>query len=202
VLQGGVGGQDGVVWLNNGSGHLRGGVDGELQLGLLAIVDRQAFHKQGSEARAGAATERVEDKESLETGALVSQLADAVQDQVDDFLADGVVATGVVVGGVLLASDQLLGVEQLTVCSGADLIDHGGLQIDEDGTGNVLAGAGLAKEGVEGIITTADGLVRGHLTVGLDAVLQAVQLPAGITDLDTGLSDVDRDALTLEKIVL
>jgi hypothetical protein len=31
---------------------------------------------------------------------------------------------------------------------------------------------------------------------GLDAVLQAVQLPAGIAHLDTGLADVDGDDLT------
>ena len=30
-----------------------------------------------------------------------------------------------------------------------------------------------------------------HLAIGLDAVLQAVELPAGISDLDTGLADVD-----------
>jgi hypothetical protein len=35
-----------------------------------------------------------------------------------------------------------------------------------------------------------------HLAIGLDAVLQAVQLPAGVTDLDTGLADVDADNLT------
>ena len=29
----------------------------------------------------------------------------------------------------------------------------------------------------------------------LNAVLKAVQLPAGISDLDTGLTDVNRDAL-------
>ena len=40
---------------------------------------------------------------TLETGALVGELADAVQDEVDNFLADGVVATSVVVGGVFLA---------------------------------------------------------------------------------------------------
>ena len=43
--------------------------------------------------------------------------------------------TGEVVGGILLTGDQLLGVEQLTVGTGADLIDHGGLQIDEHGAG-------------------------------------------------------------------
>jgi hypothetical protein len=35
----------------------------------------------------------------------------------------------------------------------------------------VLASAGLAEEGVERVVATADGLVRGHLTVGLDTVL-------------------------------
>uniref|UniRef100_A0A8C3HGZ2 Tubulin alpha chain n=1 Tax=Chrysemys picta bellii TaxID=8478 RepID=A0A8C3HGZ2_CHRPI len=39
VLQGGVGGQDGVVGLHHCGGDLRRGVDGELQLGLLAIVN-------------------------------------------------------------------------------------------------------------------------------------------------------------------
>jgi hypothetical protein len=78
------------------------------------------------------------------------------------------------------------------------LTDDSGLQIDEDGTGNVLASAGLAEEGVEGVVTTADGLVGGHLAIRLDAVLQAVQFPAGIADLDTSLADVDGDALTLK----
>merc|ERR1719454_737454 len=188
--------RDGVVWLDDGGGDLGSGVDGEFELGLLAVVDGEPLHEQGGESGAGATAEAVEDEESLETGTLVSQLPDPVQDEVDDFLADGVVTTGVVVGGVLLAGDELLGVEQLAVGAGADLIDYGGLQIDKDGTWHVLAGAGLAEEGVEGVITTTDGLVAGHLTVGLDAVLETVQLPAGITDLDSGLTDVDGDTLT------
>jgi hypothetical protein len=32
---------------------------------------------------------------------------------------------------------------------------------------------------------------RTHLAIWLDAVLQAVELPAGITNLDTSLADVD-----------
>ena len=64
----------------------------------------------------------MEDEKALQTGALVSQLADAVKHQVNDLLADGVVTTGVVVGCILLASDELLGVEQLTVCASAHLI--------------------------------------------------------------------------------
>ena len=42
-----------------------------------------------------------------------------------------------------------------------------------------------------------DHLVRGHLAVRLDAMLEAVKLPAGVTNLATSLSDVDGDALTL-----
>ena len=77
------------------------------------------------------------------------------------------------------------------------LTDNSGLQVDEHGTGHVLASAGLTEEGVEGVITASDGLVRGHLAIRLDAVLQAVQFPAGITDLDTGLANMDGDAFTL-----
>ena len=67
VLQGGVRGQDGVVRLDHGRGHLWRRVDGELQLGLLAVVDAEPLHQQRGEAGAGAAAERVEDEETLQT---------------------------------------------------------------------------------------------------------------------------------------
>lgn len=95
--------------------HLWGGVDGELQFALFAIVDGQSLHEEGGEAGPGAAAEGVEDEEALEAGALVSQLPDTVQHQVDDLLANSVVSPGVVVSSVLLACDQLLWVEQLAV---------------------------------------------------------------------------------------
>ena len=61
----------------------------------------------------------------------------------------------------------------------------------------MFAGPRLGEEGVETVVAPSDGLVRGHLAVRLDPVLQAVQLPAGIADLAAGLADVDRDALAL-----
>ena len=64
----------------------------------------------------------MEDEESLETSAHVSKLPDSVKDKINNLLANGVVAPGVVVGGVLLASDQLFRVEQLSVSSGPNLI--------------------------------------------------------------------------------
>ena len=85
----------------------------------------------------------MEDEESLEPGAVVCQLPDPVQDQVHDLLADGVVAPGIVVGGVLLPIDELLGVEETAVGSHSGLVDDGGLQVDKDGPGDVLASSGL-----------------------------------------------------------
>ena len=77
------------------------------------------------------------------------------------------------------------------------LTDDSGLQVHKDGSGDVFAGSSLAEEGVEGVVSSSDGLVTRHLTVRLDAVLQAVELPAGIAHLDSGLADMHRDTLTL-----
>ena len=64
----------------------------------------------------------MEDQESLETSALIGKLADPVEDQVDNLLSDGVVSTSIVVGSILLASDELLRVEELAVGTSANLI--------------------------------------------------------------------------------
>ena len=81
---------------------LRGGVDAEVELGLLAVVSREALEKEGAEARARATTNGVEDEEALEAGAVVRDAAQAVQHRVDDLFADCVVATSVVVRGIFL----------------------------------------------------------------------------------------------------
>jgi len=127
----------------------------------------------------------------LETSAVISQLSDSVEAEINDFLADGVVTSGEVVGGIFLSGDELFGVEELSVGTSSDFIDDGGFQVKEDSSWDVLAGTSLGEEGVEGIITTTDGLVRWHLTIRLDTVLKAEEFPAGVTDLDTTLSDVD-----------
>jgi len=196
VLQSGVGGQDGVVWLDDSGGDLWGWVDGEFQLGFLAIVNRQSFHQQRGKSGSGTTTEGVEDEETLETGTLVSKLSDSIEDQVDDFFTDGVVTSGVVVSGILFTGDQLFWVEELSVGSGSDFIDDGWFEINKDGSWDVFAGTSFGEKGVEGVIATTDGFVGWHLSVWLDTVLEAVEFPTGITDLDTGLSDVDRDTLS------
>ena len=39
------------------------------------------------------------------------------------------------------------------------LTDDGGLQVDEDGTGDVFASTSLGEEGVEGVVSASNGFV-------------------------------------------
>jgi len=84
-------------------------------------------------------------------------------------------------------------VEELSVGTSSDFIDDGRFQVEEDSSGDVLASTSFGEESVEGIITTSDGLVRGHLTIRLDTMFEAVEFPTSVTDLDTGLTNVDTD---------
>ena len=86
--------------------------------------------------------------------------------------------------------------EQSSIGPKPDFIDDGGLKVDKDGPGNVLARPGLGEEGGEAVVPEC--LVAGHVAVWLDAVLEAVELPARVADLNPGLADVDGDTLTLK----
>ncbi|TRY94840.1 hypothetical protein DNTS_025180, partial [Danionella cerebrum] len=124
VLQGGVGGQDGVIGLDHRCGHLRSRIDGKLKLGLLAVVDGETLHQQRGEARACTSTKAVEDEKSLEASALVS------------------------------------------------LWDFNGFQINKNGSWNMFSCPCLTEESVEGIISSSNCLIAGHLSIRLDPVLQ------------------------------
>ena len=139
----------------------------------------------------------MEEKESLKSGTLISQLTDTVQDKVDNLLSNGVVASGVVIGGVLLAVDQLLGVIKLTIGSNSGLVNDSWLEIDKDSSWNVLSTASLREESLEGVISKS--LVRGHASIRLDSVLKTVEFPTGISNLDSSLANVNRDTLTLKN---
>merc|ERR1719326_2030235 len=159
VLEEGVSGEDGVVWLNNGGGDLWGWIDGESELGFLTIIDGKSLEEEGSETRSGTTTDGVEDEETLETCALIGKLSDSVEAEIDDFFTNGVVTSGEVVGSIFFTGDELLWMEELSVGTGSDFIDNGWLEIEEDGSWNVLSSTNLGEEGVESIITTTNGFV-------------------------------------------
>ena len=67
----------------------------------------------------------------------------------------------------------------------------------------MLPGTRLAEERAEGVVPASaaangDGPVSRHVAVRLNAMLQAVELPACIANLNSGLSYVYGDALTLD----
>ena len=65
MLQSGVSGEDGVVWLDHGGRDLWSRVDSKLQLGFLSIVNTQSLHEKRSESRTSSTTKAVENEESL-----------------------------------------------------------------------------------------------------------------------------------------
>lgn len=79
------------------------------------------------------------------------------------------------------------------------LTNNSWLQVNKDGPGDILPSSSLTEKGCERVIIASTGLAAGHVAIGLDSMLQAVQLPAGVAHLDTGLANVNRDALTLWK---
>merc|ERR1712223_1944957 len=201
MLQSCMSSQDSIVRLNNSGGHLRSWVDRELKLGLLAVVDGKTLHQKGGESGSSASSKGMEKKKSLKTSTLVSQLPDSVQNQIHDLLANGVVAPGVVVGGVLLAIDQLLRMVELTIGSNSGLVDDSWLQVNEDSSWDMLSASSLREEGLEGVVSKS--LIRRHMAIRLDTVLQTVELPTGVSNLATGLPDMNRDTFShLEYLLL
>jgi hypothetical protein len=194
VLDSAVGAKNSVVGLHDGSRNTGCRVNGELKLALLGIIGRETLQEESAKARAGTSTERMEDQETLEGAAVINNPADAIDDRVDHLLANGVVTTSVVVGSILLATDQSLGVEKLSVVSSADLIDRGRVKIDEEGSGDVFSVVGLSEKGIEGA-TLSNGGIRIGATVRSETMLKEVQLPSAVTQLGTSLAQVKMENL-------
>jgi len=196
VLEHGVGGEDGVVGLDDSTAELRRRPDDEVELALLAVVSAEALKKEAGETRASATTNAVEDEEALKTSAVVGELTDAIKSHIDKILANGVVATSKVVCSILTAADELIGVMETAVWASADLIDDAGLQINKDGARNELSAAGLTEEGAQGVGLVASGEFFVEGTVRADAVLKAEELPGGVAGLDTSLANMNHNAFS------
>jgi len=90
-----VGGQDSVVWLDNGVAELGGGINAELKLGFLSVISRKTLKQESTETGTSSTTERVKDEEALETSAVIGQTPDLVHNLIDLFLSYSVVTTSV-----------------------------------------------------------------------------------------------------------
>jgi hypothetical protein len=173
VLKKRMGGKNGVVGLNDSSGDLRRRIDSETKFGFFAVIDGESLEKKRTKTWTSTTTNGVEDQETLETSAVISELSDSVQAKIDDFLADGVVTSCEVVSGILLTGDELFRVEELSVSTSSDFINNCRFKIQEDRSWNVFTSTSFREKCVECIISSSNGLVRWHLTIRLDTMLKA-----------------------------
>lgn len=95
--------------------------------------------------------------------------------------------------------------DDATTPSSPTITNNGGLQVYEHRPGHVFPRRRLTEEGLKRRIHLFGLRLRGfgHLgagdgPVGLDAVLEAVELPASVAHLHARLPDVDGDALPLQ----
>ena len=79
--------------------------------------------------------------------------------------------TGIVVCSILFPADQKFGVEELSVLTGANFVDRGGVEVDKDGTRDVFIVARLVEEGLIGAWITNGG-IRVRAAISLQAMLE------------------------------
>jgi len=133
----------------------------------------------------------VKNQETLKSSTIISKLANAVKDKVNNLLSNGVMTSCVVIGSIFFARNNLLRMVKLAISSRTDFIADSGLEINVNRTWYVFCSAGLREKGIEGIVSAPNSLVRRHLPIRLDTVLETIQLPAPVTRLDTGLAHVN-----------
>merc|ERR1719471_1341287 len=174
VLKELVGGQDGVVGLDNRVGDLGRRVDG-VGLGQtvgvgIADLEQEQSSKTGSRASA----EGVGNLESLDVAGALRLLTDDVDGLLDDLGALGIVALGPVVARAGVAEHEVIVLEGLADRRGGDHIKCAGLEINHHGPRDPLARALLALL-LAGVVGAAAVLL---LEVNVDLVAVEVHVEA------------------------
>lgn len=138
-----VDGEGGVVWLDNGVGNLWRWNDGEgghhTIWELLADLGDQKRTHTGT----GSTTEGVGDLETLEAVTALSLATDDVENLVNELGTLSVVTLSPVVTGTGLSEDEVIWAEKLSEWASTDGVHGSWLQIDEDGTWNILVTGSL-----------------------------------------------------------
>merc|ERR1712048_1210839 len=186
-----VDGEGGVVRLDDGVGHFRGGEHGEGAHHPVGVLLADLGDEQGAHSRAGAATEGVGDLEALEAVAALSLFSDNVEDGVDELSTLGVVTLGPVVTSTSLTEDEVVGSEELTEGTSTDGVHGAGLEVHKDGTGDVTATGGFVVVDVDSLELEVGVTVVG--AGGVNTVFVGDDFPELSTDLVTALAGLDVD---------
>jgi hypothetical protein len=180
-----------VVWLNNSGRYLWGWSDGVGHLGLTRKVNSKTLKKKRSKTRSSSSSSRMENKESLKCGTVISLLTDLVQYLVDDILSNGVVTTSVVICSIFLSRDDGLWVIKSSVVSSTDRVSNSRLKIYHNSARNVLSTLGLSEESIVRRVFNSSTVISWNESILSNSVLEAVKLPTGVTYCKTSLSNVN-----------
>ena len=179
-------GESGVVWLNDGIGHLGGRHDGEGGHDSVWVLLSDLGDEEGSHTGSSTTTEGVGDLETLEAIATFGFLSDDIEDGVDELGSLGVVTLGPVVTGTGLSEDEVVRSEELTEWSSSDGVHGSWLKIHEDGSWDVSSTGGLVVVDVDSLELEIGVTVVG--TGWVNSVLVGDDLPELGTDLVTALA--------------
>lgn len=138
-----VDGEGGIVRLDDGVGDLGGGHNGEGGHHAVGELLADLGDEQSAHTSTSTTTQGVGDLEALEAVAALSLATDDIEDLVDQLSTLSVVTLGPVVSSTGLAEDEVVGAEELAEGTGTDGVHGTGLEIDEDGAGNILVAGGL-----------------------------------------------------------
>merc|ERR1712195_430641 len=187
-------GEGGVVGLDDGVGDLGGWHDVEGAHNSVGVFLTDLGDKEGSHSGSGTSTKRVGDLESLEAIASLSFLADNIEDGIDELGSFGVMSLGPVVTGTGLSEDEVVGAEKLSERSSTDGIHGAGLEIHEDGAGDVTATGSLVVIDVDPLeLEVGVSMVR---TGRVNSMFVRDDFPELGTDLVTALASLDVDDFT------
>jgi len=181
--------EGGVVWLNDGIGHLWGWHDGESGHDSVWVLFSDLGDEEGSHTGSGTTTEGVGDLETLKAIATLSFLSNDIEDGVDELGSLGVMTLGPVVTGTGLSEDEVIWSEELTEWSSSDGVHGSWLKIHEDGSWDVSSSGGLVVVNVDSLELEIGITVIG--TGWVNSVLIRDDLPELGTDLVTALTSLD-----------
>jgi hypothetical protein len=142
--------QSGVVGLDDGIRDLGGGHDGEGSHHAVGELLTDLGDEKSTHTGTGTTTERVSDLEALEAIAALSLTTDDIENLINKLSTLSVMTLGPVVASTGLAEDKVIGTEELSERSSANGIHGTGLEIDKDGTRNILVSGSLAKNSWSG----------------------------------------------------
>ncbi len=162
-------GEGSVVGLDDGVGDFRRGEHGEGAHDSVGVFFSDLRDQKGSHSGASATTERVGDLEALEAVAAFSFFSHNVEDGVDEFGTFGVMSFGPVVTSTSLSEDEVVGSEKLTEGASSDRVHCAGLEVHENGSGDVSSSSGLVVVHVDSLELEVGVTVVS--TGGVDSVL-------------------------------